>query len=122
MDGRTLVTLQQIFKEMDVESNRVEAPVAKTGSATTKAAKLRELIISNETTFLMEAHNALSAKIAQESGFEGLWASGLSISASLGVSDRNEASWTQVLEVVEFMADATDIPILLDADTGYGNF
>jgi hypothetical protein len=40
----------------------------------------------------------------------------------LGVRDSNEASWTQVLEVVEFMADATDIPILLDADTGYGNF
>jgi hypothetical protein len=38
------------------------------------------------------------------------------------VRDSNEASWTQVLEVVEFMADATDIPILLDADTGYGNF
>jgi hypothetical protein len=40
----------------------------------------------------------------------------------MGVRDCNEASWTQVLEVVEFMADATDIPILLDADTGYGNF
>jgi len=38
------------------------------------------------------------------------------------VRDSNEASWTQVLEAVEFMADATDIPILLDADTGYGNF
>ena len=36
--------------------------------------------------------------------------------------DSNEASWTQVLEVMEFMSDATDIPILLDADTGYGNF
>jgi hypothetical protein len=38
------------------------------------------------------------------------------------VRDSNEASWTQILEVAEFMADATDIPILLDADTGYGNF
>ena len=36
--------------------------------------------------------------------------------------DSNEASWTQVLEVLEFMADATSIPILLDGDTGYGNF
>ena len=36
--------------------------------------------------------------------------------------DNNEASWTQVLEVLEFMADATSIPILLDGDTGYGNF
>ena len=70
----------------------------------------------------MEAHNGLSAKLAQEAGFEALWGSGLSISAALGVRDSNEASWTQVLEVLEFMADATDLPILLDGDTGYGNF
>ncbi|KAJ9577105.1 hypothetical protein L9F63_006313 [Diploptera punctata] len=70
----------------------------------------------------MEAHSGLSARITQEAGFSGIWASGLSISAQLGVRDSNEASWTQVLEVVEFMADASDIPILLDADTGYGNF
>jgi phosphoenolpyruvate phosphomutase len=70
----------------------------------------------------MEAHNGLSAKIAEEAGFEGIWGSGLSISAALGVRDNNEASWTQVLEVVEFMADATSVPILLDGDTGYGNF
>lgn len=89
---------------------------------TSKAARLRELITSRDTRFLMEAHNALSAKIAQESGFEGLWASGLSISASLGLSDRNEASWTQVLEVVEFMSDHTSIPILMDGDSGFGNF
>jgi phosphoenolpyruvate phosphomutase len=73
-------------------------------------------------SFLMEAHNGLSAKIAEEAGFEGIWGSGLSISAALGVRDNNEASWTQVLEVVEFMADATHVPILLDGDTGYGNF
>ncbi len=70
----------------------------------------------------MEAHNGLSAKLAEEAGFEALWASGLSISAALGVRDCNEASWTQVLEVLEFMADATAAPILLDGDTGYGNF
>ena len=70
----------------------------------------------------MEAHNALSARIVEEAGFRGIWASGLSISAGLGVRDNNEASWTQVLEVVEFMSDATHIPILLDGDTGYGNF
>ncbi|OGV63244.1 MAG: phosphoenolpyruvate mutase [Lentisphaerae bacterium RIFOXYB12_FULL_65_16] len=87
-----------------------------------KTARLRQLIARPELTFLMEAHNGLSARIAQDVGFEGLWASGLSISAALGVRDNNEASWTQVLEVVEFMSDATQIPILLDGDTGYGNF
>ena len=36
--------------------------------------------------------------------------------------DNNEASWTQVVDILEFMADASDLPILLDGDTGYGNF
>ena len=87
-----------------------------------KSTQLRNMLNSSELEFLMEAHNGLSAKIAEEAGFKGIWGSGLSISAALGVRDNNEASWTQVLEVVEFMSDATKIPILLDGDTGYGNF
>jgi len=87
-----------------------------------KTTQLRKMIESPEIEFIMEAHNGLSAKIVQEAGFKGIWASGLSISAALGVRDNNEASWTQVLEVCEFMSDATTIPILLDGDTGFGNF
>jgi phosphoenolpyruvate phosphomutase len=87
-----------------------------------KTTKLRNLIVSNQLEFIMEAHNGLTAKIVEETGFKGIWGSGLSISASMGVRDNNEASWTQVLDVLEFMSDATSIPILLDGDTGYGNF
>jgi len=87
-----------------------------------RPARLRQLLESPTLAFLMEAHSGLSARIAEEAGFAAIWASGLSISASLGVRDANEASWTQVLDVVEYMADATDLPILLDGDTGYGNF
>ena len=87
-----------------------------------KTQQFKRLLQSRRLEFLMEAHNALSARIVEEAGFRGIWASGLSISAALGVRDNNEASWTQVLEVVEFMSDATDVPILLDGDTGYGNF
>ena len=87
-----------------------------------KAKQLKSLLTSNQLEFIMEAHNGLSAKIVQEAGFKGIWGSGLSISAAMGVRDSNEASYTQVLEVLEFMSDNTDIPILLDGDTGYGNF
>ncbi|TAN48159.1 MAG: phosphoenolpyruvate mutase, partial [Rhodospirillales bacterium] len=87
-----------------------------------KAKRFRDLLTSPELTFLMEAHNGMSARIVEDAGFEGIWASGLSISTALGVRDRNEASWTQVLEVLEFMTDTTSIPILLDGDTGYGDF
>jgi phosphoenolpyruvate phosphomutase len=87
-----------------------------------RASALREELLSPRLSFLMEAHDGLSAKIVEEAGFRGIWASGLAISAALGVRDSNEASWTQVLEVLEFMSDATTIPILVDGDTGYGNF
>jgi phosphoenolpyruvate phosphomutase len=88
----------------------------------TRSARLRELLQSPQLEFIMEAHNGLSARIVREAGFSGIWASGLSISAQLGVRDNNEASWTQVVDVLEFMADASGLPILLDGDTGYGNF
>lgn len=88
----------------------------------TPARQFRRLLLSDQLEFICEAHNGLSAKIVQEAGFKGIWASGLSISAQFGVRDNNEASWTQVLDNLEFMSDATTIPILLDGDTGYGNF
>ena len=87
-----------------------------------KTSQFRSLLNSPKLEFLLEAHNGISAKIAEESGFKGLWAGGLAIAAQYGVRDSNEASWTQVLEVLEFMSDATSIPIMLDGDTGYGNF
>lgn len=83
---------------------------------------LRDLITSPELSFFMEAHDGISARIAAEAGFRCVWASSLSISASLGVRDNNEASWTQILETAEFMNDAAGVPVLLDGDTGYGNF
>ena len=87
-----------------------------------KSTQLKNLINSEKTEFLMEAHSGLSAKIVEEAGFKGIWGSGLAISASLGVRDNNEVAWTQILDVMEFMSDSATIPILLDGNPGYGNF
>ena len=90
--------------------------------STTQPRGLKILLNSDGLEFIMEAHSGLSARIVEEAGFPAIWASGLSMSAALGVRDCNELSWTQVLEAVEFMRDATHLPILLDGDSGYGNF
>ncbi|MCP3917705.1 MAG: phosphoenolpyruvate mutase [bacterium] len=87
-----------------------------------KTSQFKALLESNELEFLLEAHNGISARIGEEAGFKGLWASGLCLSGQYAVRDNNEASWTQVLEMCEFMADSTSVPIMLDGDTGYGNF
>jgi phosphoenolpyruvate phosphomutase len=108
---------------MDDEREIARLPASRMQMACrSKFAALRAEIFAPVLSFLMEAHNGLSAKIVEEAGFRGIWASGLSISASLGLRDSNEASWTQVLDVLEYMADATTLPILVDGDTGYGNF
>jgi len=91
-------------------------------STPARTTQLKNMLQGKDLEFLMEAHSGLAARIVEEAGFKGIWGSGLSISASLGVRDSNEASWTQVLDVLEYMSDATTVPILLDADTGYGNF
>ena len=87
-----------------------------------RTTRFRELLRSPELELLLEAHNGISAEIGEEAGFNALWAGGLCMSAQFGVRDSNEVSWTQVLEMLEFMADATTLPILMDGDTGYGNF
>jgi len=105
----------------DATTARGEAP-AGAAAALTRSARLRRMLLSERLEFLMEAHNGLSARIVREAGFGGIWASGLSMAAQLGVRDHHEASWTQIVDLLEFMVDASDLPILLDGDTGYGNF
>jgi phosphoenolpyruvate phosphomutase len=107
---------------MESSPTRELHPAANEGVVRTRSERLRQMLLSDQLEFLMEAHNGLSARIVREAGFKGIWGSGLSISAQFGVRDNNEASWTQVVDMLEFMADASDLPILLDGDTGYGNF
>ncbi len=87
-----------------------------------KTTMLKNLINSKKLEFIMEAHNGISSKIVEETGFKAIWASGLTMSASMGLRDNNEASWCQVLNNLEYMSDATKIPILVDGDSGYGDF
>lgn len=84
--------------------------------------KLRAQVCSNsELSFLMEAHDGLSAGIADRAGFKGLWASGSSIACSLGFGDTQQASWTQVLDQIERIVDSTQVPVLVDGRFGFGS-
>lgn len=87
-----------------------------------KARALAGLFARPGLDFLMGVHDALSARIAQECGFAGVWVSGLGLSAASGLRDSNELSWTQVAERVELLADRVSVPALVDLDTGYGDF
>ena len=67
------------------------------------------------------AHDALSAKLAEEAGFDAIWASGFGISAVQAVPDANILTLTETLDAVRRICDAVEIPVVADCDNGYGN-
>tara|TARA_Y100000310_G_scaffold339103_1_gene430746 strand:- start:5895 stop:7550 length:1656 start_codon:yes stop_codon:yes gene_type:complete len=85
------------------------------------AKKLRELFETPGLIKIMGAHNALSAKLIEECSFDGVWASGFEISTAHCVPDANILTMSDFLAASESMADAIDIPVVADVDTGYGN-
>jgi len=86
-----------------------------------KAHAFRKLLNRPETVVLAGAHNALSAKLVEQAGFEAIWASGFEISAAWGVPDASTLTMTENLDVVKQISDAVSIPVIADCDTGYGN-
>jgi phosphoenolpyruvate phosphomutase len=67
------------------------------------------------------AHDALTAKLAAEAGFDAVWASGFGISAVQALPDANILTLTETLDAVRRICDAVDIPVIADCDNGYGN-
>jgi len=83
--------------------------------------RLREKVAAAELVQIMAAHSPLSAVLAEEAGFDGLWASGFELSALYGLPDVSLLSMTQHLEMVRAIADRSTLPIVADIDTGFGN-
>jgi phosphoenolpyruvate phosphomutase len=82
---------------------------------------LRDTIAQAGLVHVMAAHSPLSARLAEEAGFDGIWASGFELSALYGLPDVSLVTMTQHLEMVRAMADRTSLPIVADIDTGFGN-
>src|SRR5215217_6617810 len=84
-------------------------------------AQLRTLLQRPGPALVLGAHDALSAKLAEEAGFDAIWASGFGISAVQAVPDANILTLTETLDAVRRICDAVDIPVIADCDNGYGN-
>jgi len=77
---------------------------------------------TGETVWVAGCHDALSAKLAEEAGFSAVMTSGFGVSASfLGLPDVELYTMTENLSVVRNVANAVNVPLIADGDTGYGN-
>ncbi|MDR1188457.1 MAG: methylisocitrate lyase [Bifidobacteriaceae bacterium] len=85
-----------------------------------KRAALRAALASGQIQRFPGAFNPLSAKLIQAKGMEGVYVSGAVISADLGLPDIGLTTATEVATRAGQIARVTDLPVLADADTGFG--
>lgn len=88
-----------------------------------KTTQLRHLLFKEtECLIVPGVSNALFTRVVEEMGFKVVYASGAGIAnLLLGLPDVGLTSMTEVLESVRRIVDATDLPVIADIDTGYGN-
>ncbi len=83
---------------------------------------IRELIERDSVTILPGAPNALTARLVEDSGFDAVYVTGAGIANTfLGVPDIGLLTVTEIVAHVAAIREAVDIPLIVDADTGFGN-
>ncbi len=83
--------------------------------------KLRQLLASDQMVVAPFVMNALHAKIAQSVGFDAVYMTGSGTSAEKGFPDVGMLTMTEMVGNAKYIANAVDVPVICDADTGYGN-
>lgn len=87
-----------------------------------KTERFQQLLQSSETFILPGAYDSMAARLVEEIGYEAIYVTGAGISnAQLGWADVGLTTLTEIAQVVSWMADVTTIPLIVDADTGFGN-
>jgi methylisocitrate lyase len=87
-----------------------------------RTTRLRELIAAPDILVMPGVHDALGARLAEAAGFAAVTAGGYGATATLlGRPDSSQLSLTELSEMYSRLCDATSLPLLADADTGFGN-
>lgn len=71
---------------------------------------------------IVSAGDAITAKLVQEAGFDGIWISGFESCARLGLPDNGSITLKQMINIAKPIVRAVDIPVWVDVDTGYQDF
>ena len=83
--------------------------------------KLRQMLASDQMVVAPFVLNALHARIAEDVGHQAVYMTGAGTAAERGFPDVGLLTMTEMVANAKYIADAVDIPVICDADTGYGN-
>jgi 2-methylisocitrate lyase-like PEP mutase family enzyme len=83
--------------------------------------KLKTMFASGRIAVAPGAYDGLSARLVERAGFAAVYASGGAIARSAGVPDLGLISMNAIVDRLAAMVDVVAVPVVADADTGYGN-
>ena len=83
--------------------------------------RLRELLSGERMLLAPFTYDGFTARIAQEAGFDAVYMSGFATSMSRGLPDVGLLTQTEMVQNAASIASVVDVPVVADADTGYGN-
>lgn len=84
------------------------------------ANRFKELMTAPDIMQIPGAHDAMAALVAKQAGFSALYLSGAAYTASLGLPDLGVITSAEVAQRARELVRATDLPVLVDIDTGFG--
>jgi len=87
----------------------------------TAMAALRALLARDEMLIVPGAYDAITARAVERAGFDAVYMTGAGTAAALGYPDYGLATMTEMVENAGRIAAAVSIPVIADAETGYGN-
>lgn len=87
----------------------------------TRAKQLRQLIARDPHVVAPGAYDGMTARLVEQHGFPAVYMTGAGTAATLGYPDYGLVTQTEMVDNAARMADAVTIPVIADADTGYGN-
>lgn len=82
--------------------------------------KYSKLFLNKRKLVIVSAGDAITARLIEEAGFDGIWVSGFEVSARFGLVDNGCITMTEMLNATKTIVDATYLPVLVDVDNGYG--
>ena len=95
--------------------------MAGTDTASSGGKRFRELILAPEMLIMPGAWDGMSGLLIEQAGFAGVYVTGGGIARSSGVPDIGLVTMSEQVARVRMICDAVSVPVLADADTGYGN-
>lgn len=82
---------------------------------------LKTALKKKDKLVIVSANDAITAKLVEEFGFDGIWVSSFESSANLGLVDNETINLSDMINIVRPIVNSVDIPIIVDIDTGYGS-